>query len=679
MTFRADERPAGPPRAGEWVAREIPPKVAGWSDAQLITLAAIAMAVVPGDDAPRRASALAHLIDATAPASDAAAVRTLLDRLDGTGHAPFRGHRFVGEPEDAQAAMLRALGDAPELATRGAWERVRRGLLREAWAGPAPATTERLRSIGYHPDAAVPSLEPPPVAPLTVAAGSAPLDLDADVVIVGSGAGGGVVAHRLAEAGRSVLVVEAGRWVPEAQLPRREGAAMDLLHLDRGTTQTSDGTVAVLAAATPGGGTTLGWTSCSLPARAVLAEWALHHGLDGADGPATGSDLLRLRGELGFLRPIATPPRDRALFAGAAALGWVAAPAARSADPCDACGSCAFGCPAGTKRGGVRGHLLWASERGARILAGAAVDRVTIEGGEVTGVSGRAVAVDGTSRPFRVRSAAVVVAAGALRSPGLLARSGVRHPGLGRGLRLGPAALVMARMPEPVPAWSGPLAGAWSGRFAAPGGAAVGHPGPAHVGFVIGTAPLHPGSLAAVLPWRDRAGHEAAMRSAASLVPFRATFRDSGAGRLIAEADGPPRLEHGLDERDAATVARARIELSRLARAAGAVELLVPGEPSLRWSTSEGETAFRALLDGLATAAPRGLLSVAPSGTAHAGADPGIAPCDPAGRVRRGTDGSVIRGLWVADASLAPTHPGPDAAVAVMALAARVARAILAG
>jgi choline dehydrogenase-like flavoprotein len=169
------------------------------------------------------------------------------------------------------------------------------------------------------------------------------------------------------------------------------------------------------------------------------------------------------------------------------------------------------------------------------------------------------------------------------------------------------------------------------------------------------------------------------MRRATSLVPFRATFRDSGAGRLIAERDGPPRLEHGLDERDAATVARARIELSRLARAAGAEELLVPGEPSLRWSTGEGETAFRALIDGLVTAVPRGLLSVAPSGTAHAGADPGSAPCDPTGRVRRGTDGAIISGLWVADASLAPTHPGPDAAVAVMVLAARVARAILAG
>jgi choline dehydrogenase-like flavoprotein len=681
MTFRADERHAVPPRAGEWVAREIPPRVAGWSDAQLITLAAIAMAVVPGDDAPHRASALATLIDATAPGPDAAAVRTLLDRLDGTGHGPFRGHRFVGEPEDAQAAMLVALSDAPDSSTRGAWERLRRGLLLEGWAGPAPATAERLRSIGYRPDTAVPALEPSPVVPLTVAAGSAPLDLDADVVIVGSGAGGGVVAHRLAEAGRSVLVVEAGRWVPEAALPRREGAALDLLHLDRGATQTSDGAVAVLAAATPGGGTSLGWTACSLPSRAVLAEWALHHGLEGADGPVTGSDLLRLRGELGFLRPIVTPPRDRALFAGAAALGWEAAPAARSADPCDACGSCAFGCPAGTKRGGIRGHLGWAAARGARLLAGATVDRVTLEGGAVTGVSGLVVAVDGTARPFRVRSVAVVVAAGALRTPGLLVRSGVRHPGLGTGLRLGPAALVMARMPGATagPAWSGSLAGAWSGRFAAPGGAAVGHPGPAHGGFLIGTVPLHPGSLATVLPWRDRAGHEAAMRRATSLVPFRATFRDSGAGRLIAERDGPPRLEHGLDERDAATVARARIELSRLARAAGAEELLVPGEPSLRWSTGEGETAFRALIDGLVTAAPRGLLSVAPSGTAHAGADPGSAPCDPTGRVRRGTDGAIIRGLWVADASLAPTHPGPDAAVAVMVLAARVARAILAG
>lgn len=679
MTFRADERSAGPPRAGEWVAREIPPRVAGWSDAQLITLAAIAQAVVPGDDAPRRASALASAIDATAPGPDGAAVRTMLDRLDGTGHGPFRGHRFVGEPDDAQSALLGALAGSQDAETRGAWERVRRGLLIDAWAGPAPATAERLRSIGYRPDMPEPAPTPPPLVPVPVDAGTAPIALEADIVVVGSGAAGGVVAHRLAEAARSVLVVEAGRWVPEATLPRREGAALELLHLDRGTTQTTDGALTVLAAATPGGGTTLGWTSCALPTRAVLAEWALHHGLDGVDGPETAADLLRLRGELGFLRPVVTPPRDRPLFAGAAALGWDVAPAARAADACDRCGSCGFGCPAGTKRGGTRGHLGWAAERGARLLAGATVDRVTIDGGIATGVAGTVTSADGLRRPFTVRAAGVIVAAGALRTPGLLLRSGLRHPGLGAGLRSGPAAIVFARMPGATPAWSGSPAGARSDRFAAPGGAAVGGPGPAHSGFLLGTAPLHPAAIAATLPWRDRAGHEAAMRQAASLIAFTATFRDSGAGRLLLERDGPPRLEHGLDDRDAATTARARIELARLARAAGAVEVLVPGEASLRWAVDDGEAAFRALLEGLANAAPRGLLSVAPSGTAHAGADPGTAPCDPRGRVRRGTDGATVRGLWVADASLAPTHPGPDPAVMVMALASRVARAVADG
>ena len=94
--------------------------------------------------------------------------------------------------------------------------------------------------MGYAQADEVPVADPL-LAPLAVERhGKGTLELDADVVVVGSGAGGGVVAARLAVAGLRVLVVEAGHYVPETSLPRGEGAAFRDLYLGRGTTSTSD-------------------------------------------------------------------------------------------------------------------------------------------------------------------------------------------------------------------------------------------------------------------------------------------------------------------------------------------------------------------------------------------------------------------------------------------------------
>ena len=73
------------------------------------------------------------------------------------------------------------------------------------------------------------------------------MTLDADVVIVGSGAGGGVVAADLARAGRSVVVLEAGPFVDEASMPTNELDAFARLYLERGLLATWDGAITLLA------------------------------------------------------------------------------------------------------------------------------------------------------------------------------------------------------------------------------------------------------------------------------------------------------------------------------------------------------------------------------------------------------------------------------------------------
>ena len=150
-------------------------------------------------------------------------------------------------------------------------------------------------------------------------------------MVVGSGAGAGVVARELAAAGRSVIVLEAGPFVPEPEMPTHELAAFDRLYLDHGLTSTWDGSVSILAGAGVGGGTTINWMTCITAPPEVRREWAREHGLAGFDGAEGDADYAAIKGELGVTPAPALPPKDAGLIAGARALGIEAAPTDRNA------------------------------------------------------------------------------------------------------------------------------------------------------------------------------------------------------------------------------------------------------------------------------------------------------------------------------------------------------------
>jgi choline dehydrogenase-like flavoprotein len=551
--------------------------------------------------------------------------------------------------------------------------------------GADPPRNPLWERIGYVPAAAPSDAAAPLLRPLEVdrQPGST-LELEADVAIVGSGAGGGLVAARLAEAGLSVLVLEAGRHFAEAELPRGEGAAFRDLFLDRGTTATADLGITILAGSGVGGGTTVNWTTSLPPPDWLRAEWARAHGLAGFDGPEADDDLTRLTRELDLRPPSVIPRKDRIILDGAAALGWEAAPTLRSAGPCTDCGACGFGCPYGNKRAGPRSHLGTACAAGAQLVAGARVERVERSGGGVSGLRGRLQPEQGRGpgRPFTVRVAQVVVAAGALRTPLLLQASGIDHPGLGRNLRLHPVVAVGAMLAEPVVAWEGPTQAARCLEWWRPGQAAADGVGPAHGGFVIESAPPHPGLAASALPWESGAQEMALMEEIRCFAPLIAIIRDRGSGRVRWSRGGHPRIEYRVSGADGDSARRAMVEMARLGRAAGATRLLAVATPPLWWSAADGDGAFDRFLRGAArlSSSPNrtSFFSAHQMGSARAGADPQHHPCDPAGRVRADPDGGTVRGLYVGDASLFPSASGVNPMLSVMALAERTARAVLA-
>jgi len=665
------------------VGRPAPPPP-GWSARELAILAAVFATIAPGE--PVRQANLAATV--LAEVTDPGALRQLrlvlraLDSAAVNGVTAGVARSFRAADATGREAILRSWAGSRLAMRRTAFQALKRLGAFFAYADPGvDGRNPTWSRIGYELVREPVTAEPPAVVPLADDGGAMPLELDADVIVVGSGAGGGVVASRLAEAGRSVLVVEAGGYVPEADLSPNELDGFDRLYLDHGLVSTADLSIAILAGGTLGGGTTVNWmTSIPLPDR-VRQRWAVEFGLDGLDGPASDADLARLRTELGFVAPVDTPPKDQLILDGARALGWEAAPTDRDAWACGDCGACGFGCPRAAKRAGPRLHLAAAAAAGARILVHAPVARVLLAGGRAIGVAGQVLRDDGTRRSFTIHARQVVVAAGALRTPAILARSGVAHPAVGDYLRLHPVPVLSARLADPVRMWHGVLQAARSMEFAEPGSASADGLGPAHGGFLIESAPAHPGLIALAFPWEGRAASDGLMASLAHQAPLIGITADQGHGRVRLTRHGVPRIDYRLGRADAQTARRALVEMARLARAGGALELLAVGTPPARLREGADDRAFATFLERLATFDFRpnrgSLFSAHQMGTARAGRDPRTTATDPWGRLRADAVGGLVGGCYVADASLFPTAAGVNPMVSTMQMAARTARTML--
>ena len=104
--------------------------------------------------------------------------------------------------------------------------------------------------------------------------------LTPDVCVIGSGAGGAVLAAGLAERGLSVVVLEAGGYHTRAEFDMQEAHAYPMLYQDDGGRATRDHAISILQGRCVGGSTVVNWTtSFRTPAR-ILKHWATHHGVD---------------------------------------------------------------------------------------------------------------------------------------------------------------------------------------------------------------------------------------------------------------------------------------------------------------------------------------------------------------------------------------------------------------
>lgn len=502
---------------------------------------------------------------------------------------------------------------------------------------------------------------------LTVPAGGA--TLEADVCVVGSGAGGGVVAARLAAAGQRVVVLEAGPADQAPDFDQREIAGMQRLYLHEGTTATGDLGVAILAGACLGGGTAVNWqTSLRLPDY-IRDEWAVRSGIPDFAGPrftaALDAVCNRLRVGTGeSVRNGNNAPLER----GAQALGlsWQVMP--RNAHGCDLaqCGYCVFGCRHGGKQATSVTYLVDAQQRGnTTIVANCRAERVRVSGGAVSGVAARyRDPRTGASHDLQVRAPRVVVAAGALETPALLLRSGITHPHLGRNLHLHPTTAVAGRYDQPARGWVGAPQSVLCDEY---------HRLRGNYGVRIEAAPIHPGLLALAVPWYGARDHRARMQHAAHVSAFVILARDQGTGRVRVDREGRPVIDYAVGRAERALLMEGAAKAAAIHHAAGAREIHTVHVREHTWRR-DGSDNIEDFCARVARAPVHGnraaVFSAHQMGTCRMGTDPATSVCDERGVVR-GT-----RGLHVADASLFPASSGVNPMITIMALAEMVAEGL---
>lgn len=475
----------------------------------------------------------------------------------------------------------------------------------------------------------------------------------ADVVVIGSGAGGAMAARELAAAGLDVVIVEEGRrfGVEEFRTHHALERWTDL-YRSAGTTVAAGNPPVMLPIGRGVGGTTLvnSGTSFRTPDR-VLTRWRDRHGVPMTDPAAFGPLLDEVERTLAVAPvPAKIMGRNGELtLRGADRLGWSSGPLLRNAPGCGGCCQCALGCPRNAKFGVHLNALPQACAHGARIVSEARVARVLHTGGRVAGVLARR--PDGSA--LRIDAPRVVVACGTTQTPPLLARSGLgRHRHLGRNLALHPAVGVSARFDEPVTSWVGVLQSAQVDEFHASDGimleATAMPPGMGSVGM--------PGYGRRLVEELARAEHYASLGAMIADAPS-GSVRRVGSRTLI---------RYQLDRTDGHRLLKAIALMGRVLLAAGAREV-VTGLPG-RAPVADVDALDAALAD----ADPRRLHLTAfhPTGTARMGADPGRAPVDPSGRLRG------ARGVWVADGAAVPSCPEVNPQVTIMALALGVAEEI---
>jgi choline dehydrogenase-like flavoprotein len=504
---------------------------------------------------------------------------------------------------------------------------------------------------------------------------NADLRLDADVVIVGTGAGGGTAAEILAHAGLQIVMIEEGPLKTPGTFRMLEADAYPALYQESAARKTKDKGINILQGRCVGGSTTVNWTSSFRTPRETLRYWREAFGLKEFTTEALDPWFAMMERRLNIHPWLVTPNQNNDVFRrGAAKLGIATAPMQRNVKDCFNLGYCGTGCPTNAKQSMLITTIPAALSRGARLVANCRAERLVADGNKISALECRALDASGlkpSGYKIAVTARAYVLAAGAIGSPALLMRSRAPDPyrRVGKRTFLHPTCLSAAVMAHKVEAYSGAPQSVFSDHFLDR------QPLNGPIGYKLEVPPLHP-LLTAITLQGFGEEHARLMEQMAFTQAMLALLRDgfhpeSEGGTVSLKGDGTPVLDYPISEFVWDGMRRAYLSMAEIQFAAGAREVLPVHEDAIpynNWTTAReaiGRLSMRILKARVVSAHAMGGCGM--------GSDGRHAVVNAEGRHHH------LDNVFVFDGSVFPTSVGANPQLSIYALSARQATRLAAG
>lgn len=537
-----------------------------------------------------------------------------------------------------------------------------------AWEGPLPGPTRDDEPIARGP-IALPnaiSRDPQPENVITAASIAHDLHRTADVVVIGSGAGGAVTAARLSEAGYQVVILESGSYFTRADFTEDESTLNARLYADGALRTTDDMSFALLQGHAVGGSSTINWMVMLRTPDAVLNEWANEHGVYGMQPREMRPVFERIEREVRarVVPNDAHSANNRLLLDGAASLGWRAYSARINADGCVRCGFCGIGCRHNAKQSALLTYLPRALTAGATLYADACVTNIALRERDtgtgtpplkrVTAQIGMRSA--GAPRQLTIDAPLVVVACGGIETPALLQRSGFGGGGVGEWLRLHPTTAITGVYARDILSSVGIPLSSVCDEFS--------RWQESDYGFWLECPPMHPSFAAAAVSGfgRTHADRMHEFRRSGVLIALTRDGADRRVsnGSVRVDRSGNTSIRYRLGREDQRRVRASLEAAARIHLVNGAREVVsMHAQPVVVRAERELSRLSEASLAPNRVA----MFSAHVNGTCRMGIDPERSGATPEGE-RHG-----VRGLYISDGALLPTSLGVNPQETIMAVA----------
>ena len=397
---------------------------------------------------------------------------------------------------------------------------------------------------------------------------------EADVAIVGTGAGGGVTAEILTLAGLKVVLIEEGPLKSSRDFKMREADAYPTLYQESAARKTKDKAINILQGRSVGGSTTVNWTSSFRTPPATLAYWQKTFGLHAYSAEALAPWFAMMERRLHIGTWMAPPNENNDLLRrGATRLGIPSGAILRNVKGCWNLGYCGMGCPTNAKQSMLVTTIPSALSHGATLLTRTRADKLQFSGDKVSSLSCMAMDASGlatTGRTLQVRAKHYVIAGGAINSPALLMRSKAPDPNglLGKRTFLHPTLISAALHDHKVEGFAGAPQTIYSDHFLET------QPIDGPIGYKLEAPPLHPLLFASTMSGFGKQ-HADMMKDFARTHALLALLRDgfhtdSPGGTIALRNDGSPVLDYPISDFVWDGVRRAMLSMAEIQFAAGA-------------------------------------------------------------------------------------------------------------